>query len=437
MIPDHHVRTKKRMKESQRLWLGWVCLLMGLPGACLQALDWPTYQHDYQRSGLTQESIEFPLALSWVHQAKAPAPAWTDPPKADYYNSPPQTPMKPRLAFDRAHHVAIAGGRVYYGSSVEHTINCLDAGTGATNWLFFAGGPVRMCPTVRDGKVYAGSDDGTVYCLDAANAALIWKYTPAGTNNYLVANNGTFISPYAIRSSVAVDQGVAYFTAGFFPHEGVYLCAVDAATGMMTSSNHWQRKLAETAALQGYILLSPTRIFMPGSRSAPFYFDRAKGSLLGQYSGAMGTYALLAGNSFFFGPAARAGAQITEGGLSGDAIATYNNGNAMVVTATRTYLLADTALSALDRKTRGTIWTKKVRLPYSLILADTVLFAGGEDEVAAFNSATGDQIWSSPINGRAYGLAVAEGNLYVSTDTGYIYSYRQNQTSQQSLWMLF
>jgi outer membrane protein assembly factor BamB len=411
-----------------------LCTLLAGP---VVALDWPTYQHDYQRSGLTQEGLEFPLTLAWVHQAKAPATAWSDPPKADFYTSPPQLPLKPRLAFDRAHHVAVAGGRLYFSSSTEHTINCLDAETGATNWFFFTDGPVRMAPTVQDGKVYAGSDDGTAYCLNATNAALIWKYTPAGTNNFLVANDGNFISPYAIRSSVVVDQGVAYFTAGFFPHEGVYLCAVDAATGLMTSANHWRRLVGGTSALQGYMLLTATKIFMPGSRSTPFYFDRGTGSMLGQYSGAMGTYALLAGNSFFFGPAARGGAQITEGGLVGDTIASYNNGNAIVVTATRSYLLADTSLSALDRATRATIWTTSASYPYCLILADTTLFAGGENEVAAFASASGSKIWSSPVNGRAYGLAVANGRLIVSTDTGYLYSFVQNQSSKQSLWMLF
>jgi outer membrane protein assembly factor BamB len=176
---------------------------------------------------------------------------------------------------------------------------------------------------------------------------------------------------------------------------------------------------------------------MPGSRSTPYYFDRARGTLLGQYSGAMGTYALLAGNALFFGPAARSGAQITEGGLGGDTIATYNNGKAIIVTATRSYLLADTSLSALNRSTRATIWTMKVSYPYSLILAGTTLFAGGEHEVAAFDAASGNKIWSSPVNGRAYGLAVANGGLFVSTDTGCLYGFVQDQSSKQSLWMLF
>ncbi len=414
-----------------------MALFILLQESHLFALDWPTYQHDYQRSGLTLESLELPLTLTWTHQAKAPAPAWTDPPKADYYTSAPQQPLKPRLAFDRAHHVAVVGGHLYFGSSVEHTINCLNTDTGTTNWSFFTDGPVRMSPTVQDGKVYAGSDDGTVYCLNSTNASLIWKYTPAGTNNYLVANNGNFVSPYAIRSSVAVDQGIAYFTSGFFPHEGVYFCAVDASTGTFTTASHWQRRFDGSAALQGYILLTATRIFMPGSRSTPYYFDRATGNMLGQYNGAMGTYALLAGNSFFFGPTARGGAQMTEGGLMGDTIASYNNGNALVVTATRSYLLGDTTLSALDRTTRAPIWTKNATYPCSIILAGTTLFAGGENEVAAFDSATGNKTWSSPILGRAYGLAVANGRLFVSTDSGNIYSFSQSQSSKQSVWILY
>ncbi|HNT16115.1 MAG TPA: PQQ-binding-like beta-propeller repeat protein [Verrucomicrobiota bacterium] len=408
-----------------------------LASSPLPALDWPTYQHDYQRSGVTQEELELPLVLSWTHFAQAPAPAWTDPPKADYYTAAPQKPLTPRLAFDRAHHLAIVGERLYFGSSVEHTINCLDVATGRTNWAFFTDGPVRMAPTVQAGRVYAGSDDGSVYCLNATNAGLIWQHTPVGATNYFVANNGTFISPFAIRSSVAVDQGVAYFSAGFFPHEGVYLCAVDAATGLKTSASHWQHAVTGTAALQGYILLSATKIFMPGSRSTPYYFNRATGALLGSYSGAMGTYALLAGNSFFYGPSARGGGQITEGGLSGDTIASYNNGNALVVTATRTYLLGDTTLSALDRTTRTPVWSRSAHYPYTLIMAGPTLFAGGDDEVAAFDSATGNKLWSSPVSGRAYGLAVASGRLFVSTDTGYIYSFIQDQSAQQSSWMFY
>ncbi|MBI4325873.1 MAG: PQQ-like beta-propeller repeat protein [Chloroflexi bacterium] len=172
----------------------------------------------------------------------------------------------------------MAGDLLYFGSSTEHTINCFHAATGNRKWSYFTDGPMRMAPTVSEGRVYAGSDDGSVHCLEARDGILLWKQTPAGAENYLVPNDGKFVSPYAIRSSVAVEDSVAYFSAGFFPHEGVYLCAVDAVTGQQANSRHWKRKLLNQAALQGYILLSATRIYMPGNRSNPFFFNRTTGA---------------------------------------------------------------------------------------------------------------------------------------------------------------
>ncbi|MBI4325874.1 MAG: hypothetical protein HY674_11495 [Chloroflexi bacterium] len=53
------------------------------------APDWPTYQHDYQRSGITAESVDLPLTQTWVYQSPhRPSPAWSDPAKRDYYLSP-------------------------------------------------------------------------------------------------------------------------------------------------------------------------------------------------------------------------------------------------------------------------------------------------------------------------------------------------------------
>lgn len=360
------------------------------------------------------------------------APAWTDPAKRDYYLSS-KVPLKPRLAFDRAQDVAIAGEALYFGSSLDHTVNSLNLQTGRTNWSFFTDGPVRMAPTFYQDKVYAGSDDGTVYCLEAATGRLLWKSTAADTGNTLVPNDGKFVSAYAVRSGVAVDGGVAYFAAGFFPHEGVYLCAVDADTGRQSSSRHWQRKLLNQAAFQGYILLSPSRVYMPGSRSNPFYFDRATGATLGQVSGSMGTFALIAGNSFFFGPAARGGASISE---TGDSAFTYN-GNSLVATATQLFLLSDSTLSAQDRSTRTLLWQQSVAYPYALILAGQTLYAGGENEVAAFAAATGEKLWTAPVQGRAYGLAVAQGRLCVSTDDGFIHCFLEDQSRKQSIWMLY
>lgn len=401
-----------------------------------RAADWPTYRHDYQRSGISPEALTFPLSPTWVHQpAQAPAPAWPQPAKADYYLSPSaQRPLAPRVAFDHAYQVVAVGDAIYYGSTADHTVNSINTATGQANWTFFTDAPVRMAPSIDDGKVYVGSDDGVVYCLEASGGQLIWRHTAAGANNYLVANDGKFVSPFGVRTGVAVEQGTAYFGAGFFPSEGVHLCAVNAETG----EEKWNRTLLNQAALQGYILLSPTRIYAPGSRANPYYFDRASGTLLGRFAdrGAMGTFALLAGNSLFYGPAARGGASIAEKSTTGDSIASFA-GNSMVVTANRSYLLTDTSLVAIDRSGAGQIWQTLTIHPHALILAGQTLFAGGNNEVAAFNASTGEQIWSAPVIGRAHGLAVANGQLFVSTDQGHIHCFSEDTSRKQSSWILF
>ena len=49
--------------------------------------------------------------------------------------------------------------------------------------------------------------------------------------------------------------------------------------------------------------------------------------------------------------------------------------------------------------------------------------AGGDDEVAAYDAVDGSFVWSAPLSGAAHGLAVDDGVLYVTTDTGDLYCF--------------
>lgn len=404
-----------------------VCAALLLAGGA--AADWPTFMHDAQRSGITTEALATNLAPAWVYpRARQPTPAWPDEAKKDASVSPAeQRPFKARILFDHVPDVAIAGGLVYFGSAADHSILCLDALTGEPQWRFFTEAPVRLAPTVAGDRVYVGSDDGSVYCLEGRRGALVWQDTPAGTLNYYVPNNGQLASPWAVRTGVLVEGGVAYFGAGLFPSEGVYLCAVDAATGRRTTASHWQTRHVNQGSMQGYLLLSNTRVYVPSGRSNPWFYDRRTGALLGQYHDreAAGTFALLAGNSLFFGRAGRTDGRITEAGPAGDVLATYAHGNAIVVTANRSYLLSETALTALDRATRRALWSKPVSDSHTLILAGQTLFAALGNQVAAFSADTGTKLWTGPVEGRALGLAVAANRLFVSTDEGLIYAFAE------------
>ncbi|MBM4050668.1 MAG: methyltransferase domain-containing protein, partial [Planctomycetes bacterium] len=56
----------------------------------------------------------------------------------------------------------------------------------------------------------------------------------------------------------------------------------------------------------------------------------------------------------------------------------------------------------------------------SMVLAGDVLLAGGQDKVVAIDTATGQVAWEGTVKGKAYGLAVADGRLIVSADSGEI-----------------
>ena len=97
-------------------------LVVGSPW-CAAAKDWPTYRGDAARSGWTDESLPAGLALRWsYHPRHPPQPAW---------------PREDRMHFDRAFHVAVAGGLVFFGSSADGKVYALDAAGGTERWSFF------------------------------------------------------------------------------------------------------------------------------------------------------------------------------------------------------------------------------------------------------------------------------------------------------------
>jgi len=59
---------------------------------------------------------------------------------------------------------AIAGGRVYIGSS-DGRLYVLNAAGGEKEWEFDTGAPLTASPAIASGKVVIGSGDGVVYCF--------------------------------------------------------------------------------------------------------------------------------------------------------------------------------------------------------------------------------------------------------------------------------
>ncbi len=293
-------------------------------------------------------------------------------------------------------------------------------------------------------------------------------------------SRGNMISLWPVRTGITITEGIAYFGAGIFPHEDVYLFAVDAKTGKLI----WKRdNISEADAgrddlsPQGYLLTSQKGLFVPSGRSLPAMLDRKDGKLLHKPSVSWrkdgivgGTRAILADGQLYSGGEQVYIALDESTGKSGfgwiDAHQLAISGNdAYVATGThlmkldrKTYVAAsrerlklEAQVDALAKKIRnpgkalpklrlqyaemlkslvtlaqtGVVWKTPSTADAELILTGNLLIAGGTDSVEALDITTGQQVWTAKVAGKASGLAVANGHLFVSTTQGNIHVFAE------------
>ena len=239
-------------------------ILLVLPFLSTHAADWPTVKGSINRSGRSSETLSYPLKLVWSHtSAHVPAPAWPAP--ANLNNATGQL-LENAMTYDRCYHPVIAEGKLYYGSSADDSVCCLNAQNGEFLWRFVTGGPVRLAPVIFGKSLFVGSDDGCLYCLNAETGEALWKYqggpkTTVRTRMFI--GNGRMISRWPIRCGIVVDDETLFFTSGLFPVEGVFLHALSASDGREI----WKSRIDVSA--QGHMLASKDTLFIPTGRNTP------------------------------------------------------------------------------------------------------------------------------------------------------------------------
>ncbi|MCH8046486.1 MAG: PQQ-binding-like beta-propeller repeat protein [Planctomycetes bacterium] len=402
----------------------FVLLLVGagIQGRGARAEDWPTYQHDFRRSAATKEKLDVKkLQAHWAWRSDSPPqPAWFGPAKWDAYAG--IKGLRSMRNYDPAFHIISVGQNVYFGSSADDSVYCLDAKTGQRRWRFTTDGPVRVAPTYYDGKLYFGSDDGNAYCLDATTGKQIWSYRPVPQKR-MILHNGRFIPFLPCRTGVVVENGTAQFGFSMLPWKESYLVSVDAKTGKPEGKGRFVQKIAGLT-MEGPLAASPYQLIAPQGRVAPKLFARADGKSLGSLSGGGGSFVILTpDDTVLHGPGNKTGWITGSNSKTRAKIASYPGGNAMIVAGEMSYLLTDNELRASNWVKRKHVWQSPAAYPYALILAGDVLFAGGEDEVAAISVADGKILWKHQVDGNAYALAAAGGRLLVSTDEGAVYCF--------------
>ena len=380
------------------------------------AADWPTYLANSERGAVTAEALSFPLKQAWVRTVKhAPRPAW--PPPANVPN------LDEIVHFDRAFQPVVAGGLLYFGSSVDDTVYCIDAATSKPKWSFTTEGPIRLAPVIAEGRALVASDDGHLYCLDAKTGKLKWRYR-IGPADRRIAGNGRMVSAWPVRSGIIVKDGIAHAAAGIFPTYGVYLCGVRVEDGKEV----WKTKMKVPA--QGYMVEWNNWLFVPTGRTAPRIYDRRTGKLVKPvpgYRNLGGAYMTMVGDLLFH-TFCESGGMLAFQPKTNAYPVHSRQGRRMITGAKIAYALTPTQVEAFDR---AALWRKqfvmKWKMPikggYALAMAGDVVLAGGKDKIAAFGATDGKAIWTAKVKGTVHGLAVSNGLLIAATDTGSIYCF--------------
>ncbi len=400
--------------------------------------DWPTFRHDYYRSGLTREKIRAEyLELKWVYKSpRPPVPAWYGPARWDawieYKN------IRPMRNYDVVFHTIVADGKLYFGSSSDDSVHCLDAETGKELWYFVTDGPVRIAPTFVAGRLYFGSDDGYAYCVDGNTGKFIWKYSPVVGNRQII-NNNRYSSEFPVRTGVIVGDGKAYFGNSMLPWNKSYITAIDANTGEVI----YKRELSKIT-MDGPFSSSSKFLISPQGRVSPILFDKTNGKYIGRLNskktGRGGAFVILTCNEnssccAFYPTGTKKDWGIDQLLLQKreERIYEFPNGRSLVVSGDICYVIDDTTVFAYDRRKRKNLWMKRVDVPCEVILAGDFLFVGGRNKIFAYDKVGGKKIWESEVKGNAYGLSVSDGKLFVSTDVGFIYCFAPGSRKYQIL----
>lgn len=442
-----------------------VTFLAALLIATTGLADWPAYLNGNDRAGFSEGKLDPSLKLAWTYKSpEKPIKAWSGPRESPIEGHE----MKHRVDFDDALQVVMGDGRAFFGSTVDHRLHCVELATGKPIWDFYTEGPIRLAPTLAHGNVYFGSDDGMVYCLNAVDGNVVWKMR-VGPEDDRLLSRGEMISRWPVRTGVLIDGETAYFGAGVFPHETVYLCAVNARDGSIVWRNDTiseQNAGRNDLSPQGYLLASDEHLYVPSGRSLPVAFNKQTGKIVFQRTHSWrtdaggvvgGTKALLGDGQVYAGGPHHFLAMDQKTGNVGES---WINGRQMVLAGELAYLMDGEKIFAVNRaehakasqekqkwflKARdargdakkiaeakqkmqeymdiGILWQYQSDFDDVLVACDNLVIAGGMNEVVVLDRLTGEKKWQHKVDGNVRGLSVDENVLTVSTDSGNIYAF--------------
>ena len=374
--------------------------------------DWPTFMHDWQRTGHATSSVPDDLQLLWTFETGGSVDC-----------SP-----------------AVANGKVYF-TSEDDSIYAVNAADGSLVWSYRTPRMTRMVhtpsPTVIGGRVYVGSweivggpgeliENAYLYALDAENGSLIWRF-------------GTYRQGQmsGIEGAPAIVGNKIYFGSW----NGFFYCLNVEDSSVIWSIDVWAHVWSAPAVVDGVVyfgtgagdieyLENGDNITYTGWVYA---LDAENGSLIWKYQ---------IGDELGSSPVIADGKLFIESGWfwdnkiycldseNGSLIWSFETGGKMAsspaVVSGRVYFGSfDSYVYALDAKNGSLIWKFKTGtgVRSSPAVADGKVFIGS-DVVYCLNANDGSLLWrydtrqftsSSP--------AIANGKIYIGDWGGKLYCF--------------
>ncbi|MFH1719718.1 MAG: PQQ-binding-like beta-propeller repeat protein, partial [Planctomycetota bacterium] len=461
-------------------------ILPAIEGICW-AGDWPTYRADGARSGVSSETVGPELFLQWRYvPTHPPKPAWPMPaeelPRMHndnayhaviagnnvYFGSSVTNKVysidaakgEIRWTFFTEGPVRFAptvhDGKVYVGSDDGH-VYCIDGESGSLVWRYRAGPsdekvigngrmislwPVRTSLLADNGIIYFAAGvfpyEGLYICaLRAEDGSVVWKNDTIGDRVHELEFGGISPHGYLVASSevLYVPSGRS-MPAAFDRNTGEFLfCASPGGKRGGTWALLDEDRLISGVDFSG----KPDKVAYDAKtgrrRGDAFaWFPGVDMAVTRDFSYIVTMDGVYAINRTAYSKALSEANRLARDREAWESQSTElksklnsADGTARAELDKRVVDLTQKIRDAgeQEKRLRGTSfqWRYPGKGLCSVIVAGSVLYAGGDGIIVGLDSETGRELWKSEVDGTAVGLAASGGNLVVSSDKGPIYCF--------------